>query len=78
MIRLLLAILLFSTVARAQTVGPCVGSVGSGDAFFLYRPGEIEMELKLSVLDRVLGDGVEALFPEDFERWFLTDSHSSS
>ncbi len=46
------ALLLLSNFAVAQIVGPCVGSVGTTDAFFLYRPGDSEKKLRLSVLSR--------------------------
>ena len=48
---LLLFLTLWSTsLGQAKTVGPCVGSVGSTDAYFLFRPGESELALRLSVL----------------------------
>lgn len=48
---LLLCLALWSTsVGLAETVGPCVGSVGTNDAYFLFRPGESELNLRLSVL----------------------------
>ncbi|MFT4546252.1 MAG: alkaline phosphatase D [Pseudoalteromonas tetraodonis] len=43
-------LLLLSNFAVAQIVGPCIGSVGTTDAFFLYRPGDSEKRLRLSVL----------------------------
>ena len=42
--------LLSTSLTGAETVGPCVGSVGSTDAYFLFRPGETELDLRLSVL----------------------------
>ena len=52
MIRVLLFSLLFAKIANAQTVGPCIGSLGPTEAFFLYRPGEFEIDLELSVLNQ--------------------------
>ena len=53
MIRLLLALLLLATAtATAQTTGPCVGSTGPHEAFFLFRPGEVETSLRLTVIGR--------------------------
>ena len=52
MIRVLLFFLLFAKIANAQTVGPCIGSLGPTEAFFLYRPGEFEIDLELSVLNQ--------------------------
>lgn len=42
--------LLSPSFVTAETVGPYVGSVGSSDAYFLFRPGESELDLRLSVL----------------------------
>ncbi|MEM7385832.1 MAG: alkaline phosphatase D family protein, partial [Verrucomicrobiota bacterium] len=49
---LVLSLLLWaiSLTARAETVGPCLGSVGPNDAYFLFRPGESERDLQLMVL----------------------------
>jgi hypothetical protein len=52
MIRVLLFSLLFAKIANAETVGPCIGSLGPTEAFFLYRPGEFEIDLELSVLNQ--------------------------
>ena len=52
MIRVLLCSLLFVKIANAETVGPCIGSLGPTEAFFLYRPGEFEIDLELSVLNQ--------------------------
>ena len=49
-ILLLLLALWSASLGWAETVGPCVGSVGSNDAYFLFRPGESDLDLRLSVL----------------------------
>ncbi|HBI31067.1 MAG TPA: alkaline phosphatase [Verrucomicrobiales bacterium] len=70
MIRVLLFSLLFAKIANAQTVGPCIGSLGPTEAFFLYRPGEFEIDLELSVLNQegeiVSTDEATALKADDF------------
>lgn len=48
---LLLIAALCSPSALAQSVGPLVGQVGTGDARFLYRPGEVVTVLRVTVAD---------------------------
>jgi alkaline phosphatase D len=49
-ILLLFLTLWCSSFGEVETVGPCVGSVGPNDAYFLFRPGESKLNLRLSVL----------------------------
>jgi len=49
-ILLLFLTLWCTSLGQVETVGPCVGSVGPNDAYFLFRPGESTLNLRLSVL----------------------------